>query len=289
MVAEAVANLGLRAEGLLGQGNAAIEQAGRVKDSADVWGQVLDVVDAAMDQARQRSDEIARVADDAHQRVGFVQASLSTLTEQVVASAHGLDQARSRVAGLIGVGEELLEVTIASGADTQDVPFVRLVVETAARIGAAFEAAIAGSEIALEDLMSRQLEPIPHTDPAQLMARFTAFTDRILPAFQEPILEFDPRVVFCAAVDGQGYLPTHNDKYSRPQGPHRSWNAANSRNRRVFDDRVGLAAGRNQRPYLVQTYRRDMGGGAFALMKDVSAPIHVLGRHWGGLRLAYAV
>jgi methyl-accepting chemotaxis protein len=30
-----------------------------------------------------------------------------------------------------------------------------------------------------------------------------------------------------------------------------------------------------------------MGGGQFVLMKDVSAPIVVRGRHWGGIRLAY--
>jgi methyl-accepting chemotaxis protein len=39
----------------------------------------------------------------------------------------------------------------------------------------------------------------------------------------------------------------------------------------------------------LQTYRRDMGAGEYALMKDVSAPIMVAGRHWGGLRLAYSV
>jgi methyl-accepting chemotaxis protein len=93
--------------------------------------------------------------------------------------------------------------------------------------------------------------------------------------------------VFCAAVDDQGYLPTHNKNFSQAQGNDPVWNAANCRNRRVFNDRVGLAAARNQRPYLVQTYRRDMGGGQFALMKDASAPILVRGRHWGGLRVAY--
>jgi methyl-accepting chemotaxis protein len=30
-----------------------------------------------------------------------------------------------------------------------------------------------------------------------------------------------------------------------------------------------------------------MGGGKFAAMKDVSAPITIRGRHWGSLRLAY--
>ena len=48
------------------------------------------------------------------------------------------------------------------------------------------------------------------------------------------------------------------------------------------------AAGRNERRFLLQTYRRDMGGGQRVLMKDLSAPITVQGRHWGGLRLAYS-
>lgn len=100
----------------------------------------------------------------------------------------------------------------------------------------------------------------------------------------------DERVAFCAAVDENGYLPTHNRKFSHPQRPgDPTWNTANCRNRRIFNDRVGLAAGRNTEPFLLQTYRRDMGGGQFVLMKDISAPIIVNGRHWGGLRLAIRV
>jgi len=37
----------------------------------------------------------------------------------------------------------------------------------------------------------------------------------------------------------------------------------------------------------LQTYRRDMGGGQFVLLKEAAAPITVANRHWGGLRLAY--
>ncbi len=105
---------------------------------------------------------------------------------------------------------------------------------------------------------------------------------------QEAALTLDQRVVFCAGVDRNGYLPTHNRKFSAPQGADPVWNAANARNRRIFDDRVGLKAGRSTAPFLLQVYRRDMGGGEFRMMKDLSAPIRVKGRHWGGLRLAYA-
>lgn len=93
--------------------------------------------------------------------------------------------------------------------------------------------------------------------------------------------------MFCTAVDVNGYLPTHNGKFSKPQGPDPVWNAANCRNRRFFKDRVGLGAGRNTQPFLAQTYEGNMGGGSFAPMVDVSAPIFIKGRHWGRLRLAH--
>jgi methyl-accepting chemotaxis protein len=90
-------------------------------------------------------------------------------------------------------------------------------------------------------------------------------------------------------VNRDGFLPTHNRKFSNTPSGDPVWNAANCRNRRFFDDRVGLAAGRGTAPVLIQAYRRDMGGGKLVTMKDISAPIMVRGRHWGGLRIGYTV
>ena len=73
----------------------------------------------------------------------------------------------------------------------------------------------------------------------------------------------------------------------RPDDP--VWNAANCRNRRIFDDRAGLSAARNVRPFLIQTYARDLGGGRTVMMKEIDAPIRVFGRHWGGFRTAYKI
>ncbi len=56
----------------------------------------------------------------------------------------------------------------------------------------------------------------------------------------------------------------------------------NYRNRRLFNNRTGLAAGRNEKPILLQTYRLDMGGGKFVWLKDLSTPIFVEARHWAG-------
>jgi len=121
------------------------------------------------------------------------------------------------------------------------------------------------------------------------MTRFVALTDRLLPPLQEELLTSNGRIVFCAAVDRNGFLPTHNRKYAQPQGSDPVWNNANCRNRRIFDDRTGLAAARNRKPFLLQSYRRDMGGGQFLVMEDLSAPILVKGRHWGAFRFGLKV
>jgi methyl-accepting chemotaxis protein len=119
------------------------------------------------------------------------------------------------------------------------------------------------------------------------MTDYVDFTDRVLPPIQDPLQKSDSRIVFCVAWAKGGYLPTHNPNYCLPQGKDPVWNNANCRNRRLFSDRAVKKVATSTRPFLLQTYRRDMGGGNFVLMKDVSAPIIIRGRHWGAFRLGF--
>jgi len=166
--------------------------------------------------------------------------------------------------------------------------FINAAQDTASKLGVALSEALAGGRIGEDDLFSTELRLVPGSDPEQFIAPFTALTDELFPAIQEPVLALDPAVQFCAAVTTIGYLPTHNTRFSEPQRPgERDWNIGHCRNRRVFDDRAGMAASRNSRPFLMQAYLRDMGGGQVVRMKEVDAPIIVAGRRWGNLRLAY--
>lgn len=196
-------------------------------------------------------------------------------------------QIRNKTHGLVDRSETILQLGVGQGGGSSDQNFIQSVQRDALRIGSLFEEAIERGHISRTALFSRQYTPIPGTNPEQVMAPFTNLTDRVLPSIQEAALSLDDRVVFCAAVNRDGYLPTHNRKFSHPQGSDPVRNASHSRNRRIFDDRVGLKAGQNTAPFLLQVYRRDMGGGQFRMMKDLSAPIIVNGQHWGGLRLAY--
>ena len=119
------------------------------------------------------------------------------------------------------------------------------------------------------------------------MTPYIPFTDRNFTPLQEAMLNKDEHIVFAAGVDTNGYLPTHNKVYSQPQRPGEpAWNMGNCRNRRIFDDRAGLMAGRNTKPHLLQTYFRDMGD-SVVFMKECDVPIMVNGKQWGNLRIGY--
>ena len=161
-------------------------------------------------------------------------------------------------------------------------------IDAANRISRALESLIEHKKLSADDLFDNDYIPIDGTDPQQYRTRFVSALEDILPDIQEPLLASDERMVFCATVDRNGYLPVHNRKYSLPQRPgEKVWNTANSRNRRIFDDRAGLASARNVRPYLIQVYPRDMGNGVTVMVREIDAPVRVFGKHWGGFRTAY--
>ncbi|CAL75049.1 Methyl-accepting chemotaxis sensory transducer precursor [Bradyrhizobium sp. ORS 278] len=166
--------------------------------------------------------------------------------------------------------------------------FVARAMEAGTELNRIFENAIARGEITIEDMFDTNYVEIPGTDPLQHRSRILDWAERALPPFQEAFLARDQRMAFCVAIDRNGYLPVHNKIYSHPQRPGDvAFNTANSRNRRIFNDPAGLAAGRNQRPYLIQSYARDMGNGNTVMMREIDVPIRVRGRHWGGFRTAY--
>jgi methyl-accepting chemotaxis protein len=256
---------------------------------ARATGAVLQTLVETTDRLASDIDMMARSVDKNSACYASLRNEMKSLVSSVKLGESKLSQAKTRVDSILGISEDFILFIAESGIETPDTPIIDLCRATAQRIGRMFEQALARGEITMADLFDEDYRPIPGTNPQQHMTRFVALTDRLLPDVQEPILTFDPRIAFCAALDRNGYLPTHNVIYSKPQGDDPVWNAANCRNRRIFNDRTGLSAGRSTRSFLLQTYRRDMGGGNFVLMKDVSAPITVKGRHWGGFRIGFKV
>jgi methyl-accepting chemotaxis protein len=126
-------------------------------------------------------------------------------------------------------------------------------------------------------------KPIPNTNPQKYSTCYNKVFDQRLMKVQDEAASAVPGAIFVASVDRNAYLPTHNSKYSRPLTGKYEVDLVHSRDKRIFNDPTGSRAAANTQPFLLQTYMRDTG----EVMNDLSLPILVNGRHWGGLRIGF--
>ena len=257
----------------------------------------LHVSVGAVEQAGGDLEQIAKLAQGVATQIGEIAqgahsnrdqlASLFAAVEQMRgdlaqsdAHTHNLGAAAER---LEGQAEQISERLAAVALDDYHQRVLDLAREGAQAIAAQFEADIERGRIRQEDLLDRNYQPIANTWPQQYRSRFDDYTDKILPALQEPLLSRHEGLVFAIACTPDGYVPTHNLTFSAKPTGNREHDVAHSRSKRLFNDRTGARCGSHQQALLLQTYTRDTG----EQMHDLSVPIMVKGQHWGGLRLGY--
>jgi HAMP domain-containing protein len=157
----------------------------------------------------------------------------------------------------------------------------------ARQYGDFFDNAIDGGQLTVADVFDRDYVEIKGYDfggKPKYHTHYDAFTDRGVLVFQDKFLDHKD-FLFAVGVDENGYLPTHNTKFQKPVTGDPAQDLAGNRTKRKFDDPVGIAAARSTEPSLVQVYQRDTG----ETMWDISAPIYVKGKHWGGFRVAVSM
>ena len=112
-----------------------------------------------------------------------------------------------------------------------------------------------------------------------------SYLDNALVEIEDKFLE-DPQVAYAALLDKNSYVPAHNTKFNKRLTGDFVYDRNNSRSKRIYTDKVGLAAVRNKdKDYLKQVYYRDTG----EVMWDISAPVFVKGEHWGAFRFGVSM
>lgn len=243
--------------------------------------------DAAVSEVERSVEDIAVTARQNMQACAGVLESVEGLSGKVDATAKSLQVARKRTEGFLSLSESLIELVAESGVRTEDTPIIESAIAVTARVRSAFEEAVQSGKLSMADLFEERYQKIPNTNPEQFIAPFTQFCDQHVQGVLDEALTWSPKIVFAVVSDRRCYVPSHNKQYSKPQGRDPEWNTANCRNRRFFTGRTENAAIRSTRPFLLQTYRRDMGGGQFAIMKSLSVPLYINGKHWGVVRMGY--
>jgi hypothetical protein len=134
------------------------------------------------------------------------------------------------------------------------------------------------NKLTVDQIMDTGYIPIPGTSPQKYHTQYDALFDQSIQKFEDEFLN-DEDVVFSILIDKNGYVPTHNSKYSRPEGKDRNKNLFYSRSKRNFADKPEIRhvlqyRGQGTIKYL---YERDTGES----MWDIGAPVQFRDKHWG--------
>lgn len=250
----------------------------------------LEQINRGAQQTMERVDEIAqsisRQGDEADKVVGNVRQIMSMVERNADGAAKTLDEAHELDSLALNLHE--ISNVFRLGAEGEKAmathKMMPAIVQQAAReLGRLMEQAIAAGQITVDALFDQTSQPIPNTRPQKYTTRFDAFTDKLFPRVQEAILQKHGEIIYAIGCDRRGYVPTHNTRFSQPLTGDYDKDFVGNRSKRIFDDPVGKRCGAHELQFLIQTYRRDTG----EIMHDISAPVYVNGRQWGGFRMGY--
>ncbi len=252
--------------------------------------EALERINAGAQQTMERIDEIATAIAQQGREASSVAEHVRDIVEMADRNSSGaertLDEARELESLAVNL-HEISKVFKLGAAGEQAMQVHRrmpdMAVRAAKEMGKILEEALAAGQVTEQALFEPEYRAIPSTRPQKYNTGFDALTDRLFPRLQEALLQESPQVVYAIGCDQKGYVPTHNARFSQPLTGDYDKDFVGNRSKRIFDDPVGKQCGAHQLQFLIQTYRRDTG----EIMHDISAPVYVNGRHWGGFRIGY--
>lgn len=228
-------------------------------------------------------NEIAQNASSNNDDLKTISTAIEDFSQQIVKGANEMKKISETTHELVYSSEGSHESVSEFALDKYHESIYNLAKESATKIGFLFETAIANGKISQSDLFDSSYQPISGTKPQKFSTRYDKFCDSNLPAIQEDVLTKNNKIGYAIATDPKGYVPTHNTKFAQALTGDFDKDLVKNRSKRIFDDRTGSRCGNHTKRLLLQTYLRDTG----EIMHDMSVPIYVNGKHWGGFRIGY--
>jgi methyl-accepting chemotaxis protein len=171
----------------------------------------------------------------------------------------------------------------ADGLDAQQKEMLAIANDLSRRCSETMEKWMAANEVTEDQLFNRLYYPIAKTDPPKFNTDWDRLSDRDIQGLEEAALARSGAIVYVVLTDLNGYVPTHNTRYSQTLTGNVAVDWTGNRTKRIFNNHVEIAASRSSAPFIFQTYQRDNG----EKLQDVGVPVMVRGRQFGAVRLGF--
>jgi methyl-accepting chemotaxis protein len=292
MIQATLSALSSQVDSLIANSRAASQVAQAARSGTGEIGSAVTRIDQISKDLAQVKQSVAGIVEEAvgnREHCRHIEEEIRVVAETTRESLKDIEVIKGHTASLLNMSEDLVSLTSEAGIKTVDTPFIEKIVASAKQVSTLFEDAVQRGEISINDLFDTQYQQVPDISPPHYLTRHTDFCARHLGPLCNEIVDSSPDIIACTPGDMNNYYPIINREFAKPPTDDPVWNAANSRARTRQLDRTSLNQMKTKKPFLVQTYRRNMGGGRFDLMKNYSAPIVVQGRQWGVLRIMVKV
>nr|WP_233179142.1 methyl-accepting chemotaxis protein [Aquitalea palustris] len=292
MIQATLSALSSQVDSLIANSRSASQVAQAARSGTGEIGSAVTRIDQISKDLAQVKQSVAGIVEEAvgnREHCRQIEEEIRLVAETTRESLKDIEVIKGHTGSLLNMSEDLVSLTSEAGIKTVDTPFIEKIVAAAKQVSTLFEDAVKRGDISINDLFDTQYQQLPDITPPHYLTRHTEFCARHLASLCDQIVDTSPDIIACTPGDMNNYYPIINREFAKPPTDDPVWNAANSRARTRQLDRTSLNQMKTKKPFLVQTYRRNMGGGRFDLMKNYSAPIMVQGRQWGVLRIMVKV
>jgi len=260
-----------------------VQQTSSVVTTMTDLSQSFEQIDQLMSESSGASDQISYALQEQDLAAAEISTSVVNLHDFLIDKSKETQQVSIQASSLSTSTESIFVQLSAFDSKTVITSMCDQVQLVANRVGKLFEQSITDKTITMQQLFNFNYQPIGNTTPQKFTTSFDSFTDRYLPKIQEALLQEFSDIIYAVAADANGYLPTHNKRFSKPLTGNSEIDVINNRTKRIYDDATCIRCGQHTDKFLLQTYKRDTG----EIMHDVSAPIFIQGKHWGGFRIGF--
>ena len=251
--------------------------------SVESVGTQLDGIREQSDQLQQQVSQIASIDRDNEHNLQQIFTVIETVRDDITESDVSVASLAQQATRLMEIAETTNAVFALNSETSYHRPFFQHASVGAAKVADVFAQALRDNKLNAAALFDRNRQPVADTNPPKYTSGYDRFTDQALPVIQEAIKGANAQIVYAITTAPDGYVPTHNREFAHAPTGNAATDLARSRSKRLFNDRTGSRCGSHTQEMLLQTYRRDTG----EIMHDLSVPIYINGKHWGGFRIGY--
>ncbi len=243
-------------------------------------------INSFLEQSAYIEEQISNIAQGTssnNKDIEDIVSSIEKISRQLKDVADEIKNISQATDKLVHSSEDSYESVSEFALDKHHEEIYKIAKDSAQKIGSIFEEAIKKGRITKSALFDRDYKPIEGTNPQKYTTAYDKFCDEVLPEVQEKALAKNRDIVYAISTDPNGYVPTHNNRFAQKLTGDYEKDFVGNRTKRIFDDRTGSRCGNHTKKLLLQTYKRDTG----EIMHDLSVPIMVNNKHWGGFRIGY--